>query len=202
MDKEAVLPAHLQGDLPDRLQEGLGFDVADGAADLGDDHVGVGLTAHAVDEFLDLVGDMGDHLDRRAKVFSPALLVQHVPVDPAGGQVGPLVQILVDEALIVSQVQVGFGPVLGDVDLPVLVGAHGAGVHVDVGVQFLGGYLQPPGLQQTAQGGRRDALAEAGNHAAGDEYVFCHGTLLLCFDSAVLSGYSHSTVAGGLEEIS
>ena len=36
-----------------------------------------------------------------------------------------------------AQVQVGFRPILGDVHLPVLVGAHGAGVHVDVGVQLL-----------------------------------------------------------------
>ena len=49
------------------------------------------------------------------------------------------------------QIQVGLSAVLGDVDLPVLVGAHGAGVHIDIGVQFLGSHLQPPGFQQAAQ---------------------------------------------------
>ena len=98
-----------------------------------------------VDEALDLVGDVGDDLHRLAQIFALALLVQHVPVDLAGGQVGVLVQVLVDEALVVAQIQVGLGAVVGDEDLAVLVGAHGAGVDVDIRVQLLGRDLQPAG---------------------------------------------------------
>ena len=47
VDEQAVLPPYLQSDLPDGLQEGLGLDIADGAADLGDDHIRVGLLADA-----------------------------------------------------------------------------------------------------------------------------------------------------------
>ena len=143
MDKEAVLPAHLQRDLPDSLQKGLGLNIADGAADLGDDHVGVRLLTHPIDKFLDLIGDVGDHLHGGAQILPPALLVQNVPVHLAGGEVGVFVQILVDEPLIVTQIQIRFRTVLGDVDLTVLIGAHGAGVHIDVGVQLLSGHLQP-----------------------------------------------------------
>ena len=172
VDEQAVGGSHLQGDLPHGLHKGLGLNVTDGAADLGDDHVGIGLLAHPVDKFLDLVGDVGDDLDGGAQVLTLALLVQHVPIHLAGGQVGIFIQVLVNEPLIVAQVQVRFGAVLGDVDLPVLIGAHGARIHIDIGVQLLGGHLQPPGLQQTAQGCRRNALAQAGDHAAGDENVF------------------------------
>ena len=173
MDKQAVGRAHLQRDLPHRLQEGLGLDVANGAADFRDDHVRVGLLAHPVDKFLDLVGDVGNDLDGGAQIFPLALLVQHVPVHLAGGQVGVFVQILVNKTLVVAQVQVGFRAVLGDVHLSVLVGAHGARVHVDIGIQLLGGHLQPPGLQQSAQRRGGNALAQAGNHAAGNENIFC-----------------------------
>ena len=84
-------------------------------------------------------------------------------------------EVFVDKALIVAQVQVGLGPIVGDEDLPVLVGAHGARVHVQVRVQLLDLYPQAPLLQQAAQRGRRDALAQAGNHAAGDKNVLhCH----------------------------
>ena len=134
MDEEAVLPAHLQGNLPHRLYKGLGFNVSDGAADLRDHHVRLGLLAHPVDELLDLVGDMGDDLDSGAQVCPLPLLVQHIPVDLAGGQVGVFVQILVNEPLVVAQIQIRLRPVLGDVDLPVLIGAHGARVYVDIGV--------------------------------------------------------------------
>ena len=74
-----------------------------------------------------------------------------------------------------AQIQVGLRPVVGDEHLPVLVGAHGPRVHVQVGVQLLDLDPQAPLLQQTAQTGRRDALAQTGHYAAGDENVLhCH----------------------------
>ena len=153
-------------------KEGLALDVAGGAADLGDDHVGLGGGGQIVDVALDLVGDVGDDLDRLAQIRALALLVQHIPIDLAGGQVGIFVQVLVDEPLIMAQVQVGLGTVVGDEHLAVLQGTHGAGVHVDVGVQLLAGHLEPAALEQPAQRGRRDALAQARHHAAGDKNVF------------------------------
>ena len=174
VDKKRVAASLLQPHLADRLQKGLALDVAGGAADLRDDHVGAGLFSHGVDEILDGVGDVGDHLHGLAQILPATLGVQHVPVDLAGGEVGELVQILVDEALIVAEIQVGLRPVLGDVDLAVLVGAHGAGVHIDIGIQLLRRHLQPPRLQKPAQRRRSDALAEPGDHAARDENVFAH----------------------------
>ena len=174
MDEQAVLLTHLQGNLPDSLQKGLGFNVANGAADLRDDHVRIGLLAYPVDEVFDLVGHMGDDLHRGAKIFAPALFIQHVPVDLTGGQVGVFVQILVNEPLVVAQVQVCFRTVLGDVDLAVLVGTHGARVHVDIGVQLLCGHFQATGLQQTAQRSGRNALAKTGDHAAGHKNILRH----------------------------
>jgi hypothetical protein len=40
------------------------------------------------------------------------------------------------EPFIVSEIEVGFGAVLKNVDLPVLVGAHGSGINVEIGIEF------------------------------------------------------------------
>src|SRR6202044_2504304 len=63
VQEEAAVPPDLVPDLPDRLQERLRLDVADRAADLGDDHVHLGAT-HGENPRLDLVGDVRDHLDQ------------------------------------------------------------------------------------------------------------------------------------------
>ncbi len=173
MDEAAVFRPLFQAHLADGLQKRLALDVAGGAADLGDDHVGLGAPGQVVDITLDLVGDVGDDLHGLAQVSPLAFLAQHVPVHLAGGQVGILVQILVDEAFIMPQVQVGLGAVVGDEHLPVLQGAHGAGVHVDIGVQLLGRHLQPPGLEQPAQAGGRNALAQPRDHAPCHKDKFC-----------------------------
>ena len=132
--------------MPDGFQKGLALNVASGAADLCDDHIGVGVLSHGVNKFFDLVRHMGDHLYGFPQILAPALLVQHVPVDLAGGEVGEFIEVLVDETLVVAQIKVSFRAVLRDVDLPMLVGTHGARVDVDIGVQLLRGNLQAAGL--------------------------------------------------------
>ena len=104
MDEAAVLLALLEAHLTDGLEEGLALDVAGGAADLGNDHIGLGGRGQIVDIALDLVGDVGDDLNGLAEVSTLTLLVQHVPVDLAGGEVRILVQVLVDEALVMAEI--------------------------------------------------------------------------------------------------
>ena len=174
VDKESVLPALLDGDLPGRFEEGSAFDVADRAADLGDDDVSVGVAAHVVDEFLDLVGDVRDGLDSASHVVAFAFLGDDAGVHLARGDVGVLVEVFVDEAFVVTQIQVRLRAVVRHVDLPVLIGAHRAGIHVDIGIHLLRRDFQAPLLQQTSQRGGGDALAQPGNDAAGHKDVFRH----------------------------
>ena len=174
VDEHDVLPSPLRGHLPDGFQERLGLDIAYRAADLHDSHVGAG-GVQGVDPPLDLPGDVGDDLHRAPQKVAPPLLAQDLPVDLAGGYGGVSVQIFVNEPLIVAQIQIRLRPVVGDEHLPVLIGAHGPRVHVQVGVQLLDLHLQPPLLEQASQRRRRDALAQAGDHASGDKNVLdCH----------------------------
>ena len=191
MDVAAVVAALLQAHLTDGLQEGLALNIAGGATDLGNDHIGIGRGCHVVDVILDLVGDVGDDLDGLTQISALALLVQHVPVHLAGGQVGVLVQIFVDEALIVTQIQVGLSAVIGHEHLTVLQGAHGTRVHVHIRVQLLAGDLQSAALEQAAQRSCRDALAQTGDNAAGHKDEFCHlfSPPLIYLSEIILSQY-------------
>src|SRR5206468_10094916 len=55
----------------------LAFDIANGAADLGDDHFGVGLARDALDALLDLVRDVWNHLDRPAEEIAAPFATDH-----------------------------------------------------------------------------------------------------------------------------
>ena len=137
VDVDAVFAADVEGELADGLEEGQALDVADGAADLGDDDVDVVL-GQGADGGLDLVGDVGNDLDGLALVvLALAFFLDDGEVNLAGGEVAVAGQRGVGEALVVAEVEVGLGAVVEDVDLAVLVGAHGAGVDVDVGVELL-----------------------------------------------------------------
>ena len=93
-------------------------------------------SASVRDALLDLVGDVRDDLDRAAEVVAAPLLADDRVVDLAGGDVAGLAGGLIGEALVVAQVQIGLGAVVGDEHLAMLIGRHRARVHVDVGIEL------------------------------------------------------------------
>ena len=172
MDKHHIAMGPFGRHLADSLQEGLGLDIAHGAADLTDDHIHI-VAGHGIDAALDLIGDMGNDLDRGAQIVAPALPVQYGPVYLTGGNGAVAAEVLVYKTLVVAQIQVCLGAVLGNEHFPVLVGTHGARVHIDIGVELLIAHPDAPLLQQPSQRCRADAFSQAGHHAAGHEYEFC-----------------------------
>ena len=124
VDVAGVGAAFLDAHLADRLEERQRLDVAHGAADLDDADLGV--LARGLDRGLDLVGDVRDHLHRAAEVVAAALLVDDALVDLAGGEVVGLRHLGGDEALVVAEVEVGLGAVLGHEHLAVLERRHRA----------------------------------------------------------------------------
>ncbi len=169
VDVDRVPAPDVLAELPDRLEEWQRLDVADRAADLDEDDVVV--ARDAADAVLDLVRDVRDDLDGLAEVVAAPFLLDHGQVDLPGRDAVRLARDRRGEALVVAEVEVRLGAVVRDVDLAVLKRRHRAGIHVEVRVELLQRDLESPRLEERAHRGRRDALAEAGNHAAGDEDV-------------------------------
>jgi hypothetical protein len=171
VDERHLVAADLVSELADCLEERERLDVAHRAAHLDDRHVGgLGLRMGA-DAVLDLIGDVRDDLHRLAQVVSAALLVDHCLVDRSRRHRRAPVEGLVGESLVMAQVEVGLRAVVQDEDLAVLEGVHRAGVDVDIGVELLVGDPESAGLQEPADGGSRDALAQSRGDAPGDEDV-------------------------------
>src|ERR1051326_6606633 len=167
-----IVASELEADLPDRLEERQRLDVADCAADLDDRHVRVARAA--LDERLDLVGDVRDHLDGAAEVVAAPLLLDHRLVDLAGGEVVVAAHLRALETLVVAQVEVGLGPVLGDENLAVLERRHRAGIDVDVRVQLDVGDADAARLEDRSEGRGGDALPQRGNYTACYENILGH----------------------------
>src|SRR5207244_11057065 len=132
------------------------------------------VARYARDPLLDLVGDVGDHLHGATQVVAAAFLGNHALVDAPGGDVARLGQVLVDEALVVAQVEIGLGTVIGHEHLAVLVRRHGARIDVDVRVELEDRDRDAAGLEDASNGGGGDALAEGAGNAAGHKDVLRH----------------------------
>ena len=153
------MPARqLVAELADRFEERQALDVADRAADLHQDEVAI-LVAVA-DEVLDGVGDVRDHLDGRAEIVAAPLLGEDVLIDAPGGDVVALARRIAGEALVMAEVEIGLGAVIGDEHLAVLVRRHRAGIDVEIGVELAQAHLVAARLQQRTEGCGRETLAE------------------------------------------
>ena len=80
------------------------------------------------------------------------------------------------EALVVAEVEIGLRAVVRDEHFAVLVGAHRARIDVEIGIELAKPDRISARLQKRAERGGREAFAEGGHHAAGNEDVpLLHG---------------------------
>ena len=111
---------------------------ADGSADLGDDDVRLRivlrLQTHAA---LDLVRDVRDDLHRVAQVLAATLALDDARVDLPGRHVRCLREVHIEEALVMSDVEVSLSAVVGHEDLAVLERVHGSRINVEVRIELL-----------------------------------------------------------------
>lgn len=94
-----VLGTLLATPLTHGLDEGLGLDIANRAADLSNDDVCLRAICQAADAVFDGIGDMRDDLHGAAEEVAPALFGDKALVDGALRDVGVVREVLVDEAL-------------------------------------------------------------------------------------------------------
>ena len=151
--------AELVAELADRLDEGQRFDVADRAADLAEDEVAI-LVDVGADEVLDRVGDVRDDLDGGAEIVAAPLALDDALVDPARGDVVALARGDAGEALVMAEIEIGLGAVVGDVDLAMLVGRHRPRIDVEIGIELAQADLVAARLQQRRERGGHEALAK------------------------------------------
>ena len=80
---------------------------------------------------------MRNDLDSSTQVLTASLFGDNRIINPTRGVVILLRHHGVGEPLVMPYIQVGFGTIVGDVNLPMLERVHRAGVDIDVRIQLL-----------------------------------------------------------------
>jgi len=152
MNIDAILPAGFKTKLANGFEKRQTLNVADGAADFGDDDVIiVAVMVRGVDDaFLDFVGDVRNDLHGFAEIIAAALFGDDGVINLAGGGVVLLRHVDVDEALVMAEIEIGFRAVFGDVHFAVLIRTHRAGIDVEVRIEFEHGDFEAARFEQHA----------------------------------------------------
>ena len=94
------------------------------------------------------------------RIVAAALLGDDVGIDAAGGDVVALVGVPAGEALVVTEIEIGLGAVIGDEHLAVLGRRHRAGIDIEVGVELPEPDLIATRLQHRTECGGGQAFAQ------------------------------------------
>ncbi len=149
MDVNRVMAREFIAELADRLKIRQALDVADGAADLAEHKIEAVITF--ADEILDGVGDVGNDLDGGAEIVAATFLSENVLVDATGGDVVLLGGRTPGEAFVMAEVEIGLGAVVGHEYLAMLVGRHGAGIDVEIGIELAQPHFVAARLQKRSE---------------------------------------------------
>ncbi len=158
MHKQSPTGTQLHFQLPCGLQERQSFYVAYRAADLYHCYVSISRAQHYAP--LNLVRNMRNNLHRTTEVIAPALLAQHLVIDPACGEVVILGHHDAGETFVVPEIEVSLCAVLRHEHFTVLKRTHGSGIYVDIGIQLQQRYLETPCFKHRRHGGCGNALAQ------------------------------------------
>ena len=158
MDVDRVAARQVVAELADGLEIRQALDIADRAADLAQHEVEA-LVAVA-DEILDRVGDVRNDLDGGAEIVAAPLLGEDVLIDAAGGDVVLPRRRPAGEALVMAEIEIGLGAVVGDENLAVLIRRHRARIDVEIGVELAQPHLVAARLQQRAERRGSQTLAK------------------------------------------
>ena len=108
------------------FDEGKRFDIAD----LRDDDISIRLIGNAVEAFLDRFSHVRNDLHGTTEKIAAALSRDERLIDRSLSEVGFLSEAFIDEAFIMSQIEIGFLTVVGNEDFAVLERRHGARIDV------------------------------------------------------------------------
>ena len=166
MNKDGVSAAFFVAHLADRLHEGQRFDITDSSADLDNLHIGLDARLRLSNRGFDLVRNVRNDLDRLAEIIAAAFLFDDRKINAAAGPVIRLRKLRVREPLVMTQVEVRFGAVVGHKDLAVLKRRHRTGIDIDIRIELHHLHLHPACFEKTSDGTCREAFSKTRNNTA------------------------------------
>ena len=90
-----------------------------------------------MDNALDLIRDVRDDLNGFPKKLTTSFLLDYLLVDLPCGVVAVPRERTVGKSLVMTKVEVGFAPIVENVNLTMLVGTHRSRIDIDIGIELL-----------------------------------------------------------------
>ena len=137
MDDGNVGHTALFTELANCLHKWLRLDISDSAAKLGNDHVGIGNLFNTCKTGFNGIGHMRNDLYRTAQKIPGAFALNKRLINQARSEIRLTREVLVNKALVMAKIQIGFFAVLRYKYFSMLKRTHGTRVNIEIRIGFL-----------------------------------------------------------------
>ena len=132
--------------LADGFDKGQYLDIAHRTAYLDNNDINISVMGDLLDTLLNLVSNMRDDLYGFTQIVSSSFSGNNRIIDLSGRDIVVTGELGIREAFIMTQVQIRLGPIIGYINLAMLIGIHRPGIEIDVRVAFYKRDLKAPRL--------------------------------------------------------
>ena len=161
MDHDRVMTPHFPLELTDRFQKRLALNISDSTADFNDRDLITVRIIRSIETGFDLIGDMRDDLHGASDVVTVPFSGKDSLIDLSGSDIGVAVEAFIDEPLIMPQVKVRLGAVIGNEYFSVLDWIHGSRIDVEIRIKLLHGDPVSPGLEEPSKRSCRNPFSKS-----------------------------------------
>jgi len=130
VNKKGIFLTERKTHLPDSFKKRLALNITDCSSNFDNHYIVV--VRDRIKGVLDLISHMRDYLNGLAQIISMSFLPDNLLINPAGGPVMVFGSSGQSKPFIMSQIKIGFGPIVGNKDFTMLVGAHCSRVNIKV----------------------------------------------------------------------
>ena len=156
------LVAYLSYSLDKRIR----FHIPDRSAYFRDNNIGISIIGNAVNSVFNFVRYMRYYLNGMSKIIASSLLIYNRHENFTGSNVAADIETFVYKSFVMSQIKIGFRPVVGYKNLTVLIRAHSSRIIVNIRVKFLNGNLITAVFKQSPERRGGNSFSEAGHDSS------------------------------------
>ena len=137
-----ALPTELPAQLTHSFEERQRLDITHRATYFGNHKVVFAIAAKMLHRIFNFIGDVGHHLHGFSQIVAATLFINHTLINSTRGHIAGTRSANIGKAFVMTQVKVRLVAIFGYITFAMFVGIEGAGVNIDIGVEFLNRYIE------------------------------------------------------------
>jgi len=137
MEIDSIFSPYLKHNLSHSFYKRETLDITNSTTDFSNNNIIFPGFAQSFHSIFNFISDMRYHLNCCTEEITSSLFCNYIKIDLSGSCIIGSGHIFVKESFIMSEIEIGFSSVIGNVNFTVLKWIHRSGIDINIWIKFL-----------------------------------------------------------------